>query len=77
MQINAQITMKGDRIMTDSAALTIEQQLSLKLIQMKVEAMSHSEVQSALIELYGKMLLRENAYKHALKAQWGIESPKH
>ena len=63
--------------MSDSAALTIEQQLSLKLIQSKVEAMSHSEVQSSLIKFYEQMMIRENAYKHALKVQWGIESPKH
>ena len=63
--------------MSKLASLSLDHQITITLLAAEVTGMSHSEVQSSLINLYGQMMLRENAYKHALKAQWGIESPKH
>lgn len=53
-------------------ASTMEQAFSLKLFSNQVSGMNREQAIAQLVQLYERMLLRENQYKAILHKQWGL-----
>lgn len=58
--------------MEEIAGLSLEQELSLKIFQSQVSEMNREQAITVLVEMYEKMLVRENQYREVLKKQWGL-----
>ena len=65
----------GDKNVSEqknSQGLTLEQQFSIRSFATQVKKMSDAETKQLLIKLYEEITLREAAYQHLLKHQWGV-----
>lgn len=58
--------------MSQPIELSLEQQFSIRSLQIQVKQMSQEQAQDFLIKLYEQMMVRENMYKAFLKHQWGL-----
>lgn len=61
--------------MKDSEQLSLEQKFNLRTFADQVETLSVEEAQGLSIELYRRMMLKDNLYQELLQDYWGIGSP--
>ncbi len=54
--------------------LSLEQQFNLRTFADLVQTLSSEEAQGLSIELYRRMMLKDNLYEELLKDYWGISS---
>ncbi len=62
--------------MKDSEQLSLEQKFNLRTFADQVQTLSVEEAQGLSIELYRRMMLKDNLYQELLQDYWGISSPK-
>ena len=60
--------------MKDSEQLSLEQKFNLRTFADLVQTLSSEEAQGLSIELYRRMMLKDNLYDELLKDYWGISS---
>ena len=60
--------------MKDSEQLSLEQKFNLRAFTDLVQSLSSEEAQGLSIELYRRMMLKDNLYDELLKDYWGISS---
>ncbi len=61
--------------MKDSEQLSLEQKFNLRTFADQVQTLSVEEAQGLSIELYRRMMLKDNLYQELLQDYWGISSP--
>ena len=61
--------------MKDSEQLSLEQKFNLRTFADQVQTLSVEEAQGLSIELYRRMMLKDNLYQDLLQDYWGISSP--
>lgn len=61
--------------MKDSEHLSLEQKFDLRTFADQVQTLSVEEAQGLSIELYRRMMLKDNLYQELLQDYWGISSP--
>ncbi len=61
--------------MKDSEQLSLEQKFDLRTFADQVQTLSVEEAQGLSIELYRRMMLKDNLYQELLQDYWGISSP--
>ena len=61
--------------MKDSEQLSLEQKFNLRTFADQVQTLSVEEAQGLSIELYRRMMLKDNLYQELLQDDWGISSP--
>ncbi|GAB4547405.1 MAG: hypothetical protein Tsb0014_42040 [Pleurocapsa sp.] len=60
--------------MKNSEQLSLEQEFSLRRFADLVQTLSPEEAQGLSIELYRRMMLKDNLYEELLQDYWGINS---
>ncbi len=60
--------------MNDSKKLSLEQEFNLRTFADQVGNLTSEEAQGLSIELYRRMMLKDNLYEELLKDYWGISS---
>ena len=60
--------------MKDSEQLSLEQKFNLRTFADRVQTLSSEEAQGLSIELYRRMMLKDNLYQELLQDYWGISS---
>ena len=60
--------------MKDSEQLSLEQKFNLRTFADQVQTLSSEEAQGLSIELYRRMMLKDNLYQELLQDYWGISS---
>ena len=60
--------------MKDSEQLSLEQKFNLRKFADLVQTLSSEEAQGLSIELYRRMMLKDNLYQELLQDYWGISS---
>ena len=60
--------------MKDSEQLSLEQEFNLRTFADQVGTLTSEEAQGLSIELYRRMMLKDNLYEELLKDYWGISS---
>ena len=60
--------------MKDSEQLSLEQEFNLRTFADRVGTLTSEEAQGLSIELYRRMMLKDNLYGELLKDYWGISS---
>ena len=60
--------------MKSSEQLSLEQQLNLRIFADLVRTLSPEEAQDLSLELYRRMMLKDNLYGELLQDYWGISS---
>ena len=60
--------------MKDSEQLSLEQKFNLRTFADQVQTLSFEEAQGLSIELYRRMMLKDNLYQELLQDYWGISS---
>ncbi len=60
--------------MKNSEQLSLEQELNLRIFTDRVQTLTLEEAQGLSIELYRRMMLKDNLYEELLKDYWGISS---
>ena len=60
--------------MNDSKKLSLEQEFSLRTFADQVGNLTSEEARGLSIELYRRMMLKDNFYDELLKDYWGISS---
>ena len=60
--------------MNDSQKLSLEQKFNLRTFADQVGNLTSEEAQGLSIELYRRMMLKDNMYEELLKDYWGISS---
>ena len=60
--------------MKNSEQLSLEQEFNLRIFADQVRTLSPDQVQDLSIELYRRMMLKDNMYEELLKDYWGINS---
>ena len=60
--------------MNDSQKLSLEQEFNLRTFADQVGNLTSEEAQGLSIELYRRMMLKDNLYEELLKDYWGISS---
>ncbi|MGB5634913.1 MAG: NblA/ycf18 family protein [Waterburya sp.] len=61
--------------MKDSEQLSLEQKFNLRTFADQVQALPLEEAQGLSIELYRRMMLKDNLYQELLQDYWDISSP--
>lgn len=61
--------------MKDSEQLSLEQKFNLRTFANQVQTLPLEEAQGLSIELYRRMMLKDNLYQELLQDYWGISSP--
>ena len=57
-----------------SEQLSLEQKFNLRIFADQVQTLSSEEAQGLSIELYRRMMLKDNLYEELLQDYWGISS---
>ena len=60
--------------MNDSKKLSLEQEFNLRTFADQVGNLTSEEARGLSIELYRRMMLKDNLYEELLKDYWGISS---
>lgn len=60
--------------MNDSKKLSLEQEFNLRTFADQVGNLTSEEARDLSIELYRRMMLKDNLYEELLKDYWGISS---
>ena len=60
--------------MKDSEQLSLEQKFNLRTFADLVQTLSSEEAQGLSIELYRRMMLKDNLHQELLRDYWGISS---
>ena len=60
--------------MNYSEQLSLEQEFNLRKFAALIRTLSPEEAQGLSIELYRRMMLKDNLYEELLKDYWGISS---
>ncbi|MBE9048595.1 NblA/ycf18 family protein [Pleurocapsales cyanobacterium LEGE 10410] len=60
--------------MNDSKKLSLEQEFNLRTFADQVGDLTSEEARGLSIELYRRMMLKDNLYEELLKDYWGISS---
>ena len=60
--------------MKDSEKLSLEQKFNLRTFADLVQTLSSEEAQGLSIELYRRMMLKDNLYQELLRDYWDISS---
>ena len=60
--------------MKNSEQLSLEQEFNLRIFADQVRTLSPDQVQDLSIELYRRMMLKDNMYEELLKDYWEINS---
>ncbi len=60
--------------MKDSEQLSLEQKFNLRTFADLVQTLSSEEAQGLSVELYRRMMLKDNLYQELLRDYWGISS---
>ncbi|MEM6611355.1 MAG: NblA/ycf18 family protein [Cyanobacteria bacterium P01_C01_bin.72] len=60
--------------MNDFKKLSLEQEFNLRTFADQVGNLTSEEAQGLSIELYRRMMLKDNLYEELLKDYWGISS---
>ncbi|MEM8673421.1 MAG: NblA/ycf18 family protein [Cyanobacteria bacterium P01_G01_bin.67] len=60
--------------MNDSQKLSLEQEFNLRTFADQVGNLTSEEAQGLSIELYRRIMLKDNLYEELLKDYWGISS---
>ena len=60
--------------MKDSEQLSLEQEFDLRIFADRVRNLTSEEAQGLSIELYRRMMLKDNLYEELLQDYWGISS---
>ena len=60
--------------MKDSEQLSLEQEFNLRTFADQVRTLTSEEARGLSIELYRRMMLKDNLYEELLKDYWGISS---
>ena len=58
--------------MKDSEQLSLEQEFDLRIFADQVGTLTSEEARGLSIELYRRMMLKDNLYEELLKDYWGI-----
>ena len=60
--------------MKDSEQLSLEQEFDLKIFAAQVRTLTPEQAEGLSIELYRRMMLKDNLYGELLQDYWGISS---
>ena len=60
--------------MKDSEQLSLEQEFDLRIFADRVRNLTSEEARGLSIELYRRMMLKDNLYEELLQDYWGISS---
>ncbi len=60
--------------MKDSEQLSLKQKFNLRTFADQVQTLSSEEAQGLSIELYRRMMLKDNLYQELLQDYWSISS---